>query len=66
VNAAGKDYGDVIREVTWRLENAGTPVEADVIIEAMSVKWRISGGSGKRDESNDNETSLAAVPFKYN
>ena len=25
VNAAGKDYGDVICEVTWRLENAGRP-----------------------------------------
>ena len=66
VNAAGKDYGDVIREVTWRLENAGTPVEADVLIEAMSVKWRISGGGGKNDDSNDHETSLVAVPFKYN
>ena len=66
VNAAGKNYGDVIREVTWRLENAGTPVEAEVLIEAMSVKWRISGG-GKNDyDKTDHETSLATVPFKYN
>jgi len=66
VNAAGKDYGDVIREVTWRLENAGTPVEADVLIEAMSVKWRISGGHGKSSDDYVLETSLAVAPFKYN
>ena len=59
VIAAGKDYGNVIREVTWRLEEAGKNVEADVLIEAMCSKWRICGEC-KSSSSDDDDNALGA------
>jgi len=38
-------------------------VEEDVLIEAMSGKWRILGGGKSDSDRNDHEISLAVVPF---
>ena len=38
-------------------------VEADELIEAMSVKRKIVGGGTSDSGRNDHETSLAVVPF---
>jgi hypothetical protein len=66
VNAAGAIYADVILQESKTLEANNEPVTADALAEAMSERFRISGGGNKSDTEDKvrvKETALAATNY---
>ena len=67
VSAGGKFYADVILTENKAARKAGTSVDPDDLIEAMSEKWRVSGGVSLCEEigkTNEQETVLGSVQTK--
>jgi len=67
VNAAGAIYADTILQEAKNLDAKGETTTADALIEAMSERFRISGG-GNSDESHkedkgEKETQLVAGEY---
>ncbi len=61
VKAAGALYSDVIRQESKDIERAGVDVTVEASIDAMSEKFRISGGNKEPDDdkdSTDHEVTL--------